>query len=1063
MPSHKRSPILIKEFLYIFLPLSVLVSVVLGLIYQNQLKYEKKQLLETERVKINLPAKIATLNLQIPTSDLIALSHQQELEEIFQNSTQAKKILQDELLGFLKNKNIYDTISLLDETGKEIIRINFASGRASIVPEQQLQSQASKNYFKNTMRLNREEIYVSPFSLNVEKEKIERPLKPIIQFATPIFDDRGQKRGILVLNYLGEKLIEDFERLCSGDRSECMMLNSQGFWLDSPKAEDERGFLFDDRRDRTFVLAFPKVWQKITDTDSGQLETAEGLFTFSTVYPLKKGEKSSISSIDSVKASQDLIEGKSYYWKFVSHIPSRELYAYDEHLPNQLILYLLLLGLIGIGSLVVARDRQQKRSSEQQMRSSEAKFRSLSEASPVGIFQADDRGACIYTNKRWQDMTGFTEAQILGNNWIKAIHPDDRESVLAQWLACIREELEFISEFRLLAVEGDLRWVSSRAVPLLSPEGQISGFVCTNEDITELVTQKFDLEEARQAAEAANRAKSEFLATMSHEIRTPINAVIGLTDLLLDMDLTPQQQEYLATIRNSGDSLLTIINDILDFSKIEAGKLDLEAFSFNLRTCIEESLDLLAARAAEKNLELTYQISPHTPLALIGDLNRLRQILVNLIANAVKFTETGEIVVSVSSHRSKEAKINNHRERVTIQFSVRDTGVGIPPEKMSKLFKPFSQVDASTTREYGGTGLGLAICQRLCQAMGGKMWVESCTGDGEISQIGEPDYELTSIQIDSTGSVFYFTVVTSVDPNPPNQAASTTISSLAGKRILVVDDNFTNLKLLQLQLKYWGAIVQTASSTTEALSLLEQGKPLDLALLDLQMPDKNGIELGVAIHDRADRANLPLVLLTSLNQIEENREAYRTHFVTSIIKPVKQSSLFKTLNGILDKTANLKKVTDNEQKDETSISESTPKNQLRILLAEDNKVNQMVAIRMLERAGYRADVATNGLEVLEILRRQKYDLVLMDVQMPEMDGLEATRSICQEWNEDSRPRIIAMTANAMAGDREICLKAGMDDYISKPIRFQELLKVLENLDCRGAVSAPVDAGTPPLE
>jgi CheY-like chemotaxis protein len=347
--------------------------------------------------------------------------------------------------------------------------------------------------------------------------------------------------------------------------------------------------------------------------------------------------------------------------------------------------------------------------------------------------------------------------------------------------------------------------------------------------------------------------------------------------------------------------------------------------------------------------------------------------------------------------------------------------------------------------------------------MGGKMWVESCTGDGEISQIGEPDYELTSIQIDSTGSVFYFTVVTSVDPNPPNQAASTTISSLAGKRILVVDDNFTNLKLLQLRLKYWGAIVQTASSATEALSLLEQGKPLDLALLDLQMPDKNGIELGVAIHDRADRANLPLVLLTSLNQIEENREAYRTHFVTSIIKPVKQSSLFKTLNGILDKTANLKKVTDNEQKDETSISESTPKNQLRILLAEDNKVNQMVAIRMLERAGYRADVATNGLEVLEILRRQKYDLVLMDVQMPEMDGLEATRSICQEWNEDSRPRIIAMTANAMAGDREICLKAGMDDYISKPIRFQELLKVLENLDCRGAVSAPVDAGTPPLE
>lgn len=1044
MSSKQRSPLarfqraqaIIKESLFIFLPLSLFMSVVLGLIYQNQLKNEKKHILAREQTTVNLQATIADLNLQIPTSDLIALSHQQEIEEIFKNSSSAKKILAKELLDFLKNKSIYDTIYLSDQTSKEIIEIDFASGKPKIAPKQQRQLPSDSAYFKDAIQLNREQIYVSPFELNVRNGKIEQPAKPTIRFVTPVFDDRGLKRGILVLNYLGKKLIDDFEQLCSSESKECMLLNPQGFWLASSKAEDEWGFMFGDRQDRTFAKAFPQAWLKISGTDSGQVETAEGLFTFSTVYPFEEGKKSNIGS------SENIINSKSYYWKIVSRIPSEKLYGHQENLLSHLVLYSFLLGLIGIGSIVIARDRQQQRHSEREMRSSEAKFRSLSEASPVGIFQTDDRGLCIYTNRRWQEMVGLSEAQMLGSDWIKAIHPEDRESVLVEWLAGIREGREVSSEFRLFAFEEDIRWVSFRAVPLFSQEGKISGFVCTNADITELVTQKIALEEARQAAETANRAKGEFLATMSHEIRTPINAVIGLTDLLLDMELTPQQQEYLATIRNSGDALLTIINDILDFSKIEAGKLELEAYSFNLATCIEESLDLLAARAAEKNLELTYQISPHTPLSLIGDLNRLRQILVNLLSNAVKFTEVGEIVVSVSSYRSKEQKNTNDRERITIQFSVRDTGFGIPPEKMSRLFKPFSQLDASTTRQYGGTGLGLAICQRLCQAMGGKMWVESRTSNGEISQIGEPDYELTSIQIDSTGSVFYFTVVMTVDPNPSTQAASTSISSLAGKRILVVDDNFTNLKLLQLQLKYWGAIAQTASSAAEALSLLDRSKPFDLALLDLQMPEMNGLELGEAIHTRSNRANLPLVLLTSLNQLEENREVYATHFVTSVIKPVKQSSLFKTLNVILDKTATLKNGTNNEQNGKI-VNPAIVTNKLRILLAEDNKVNQMVAIRMLERLGYRADVATNGLEVLEALRRQQYDLVLMDVQMPEMDGIEATRTICQEWNNDSRPRIIAMTANAMAGDRELCLQAGMDDYITKPIRFQDLVKALE--------------------
>jgi PAS domain S-box-containing protein len=611
-----------------------------------------------------------------------------------------------------------------------------------------------------------------------------------------------------------------------------------------------------------------------------------------------------------------------------------------------------------------------------------------------------------------EKLFGYSEAEARGCNIDDLIAY--REEVRAEAVNYSNQTLtknRFHIITKRVRKDGSFVDVEISVLPI-NPANLNEGFVTIYHDITEL-------QRARQEAIAANEAKSAFLATMSHEIRTPMNAVIGMSGLLMDTELSREQREYAETIRHSSDTLLTIINDILDFSKIEAGKMELENQPFDLRECVESALDVVAGRAVERRLDLAYLIDDDVPSLVRGDVTRLRQILLNLLGNGIKFTDRGEVVVEV---KRKE-------EPNELLFSVRDTGIGISSQAMKRLFQSFSQADSSTTRKYGGTGLGLAISRRLAEMMHGTMWAESKGISGK-------------------GSTFYFTMRAEVAKSVERKATrnlSGLQPEVTGKRILIVDDNATNCRILELQTKKWGITPKVMKSPKKALQLLKTKKKFDLVILDMHMPEMDGMALAKALRKLPNAKKLPLILLTSLGRQEIEKETII--FTAYLTKPIKPSQLFDALVDVFatsqpkgsKRVASVAKTKTAKPKIDPKMGERHP---LQILLAEDNVVNQKVALRLLEQMGYRADLASNGLEAIESIERQHYDLILMDVQMPEMDGLEATRRIVARWPKPKRPYIIAMTANAMQGDREMCLAAGMNDYVTKPIRVDELSEAL---------------------
>ena len=665
------------------------------------------------------------------------------------------------------------------------------------------------------------------------------------------------------------------------------------------------------------------------------------------------------------------------------------------------------------GQFGLYTDISQRLKAERALKESEELFRTLSAAAPVGIFMDDGHGNCLYVNERWTEMTGMSAAEAMGKGWLAVTHPDDREHVIKEWLATTEARKLFNCSYRYVANTGKVVRVDVIARAISATGDGSRGYIGVVQDITEKYEAAERLREAKDAAEAASRAKSEFLANMSHEIRTPMNGIIGMTELTLDTQLTAEQRDYLTMVKSSADALLGIINDILDFSKIEAGRLELECAPFSLLDCIEDALHPLAARAQQKGLELTWAIEGDIPDLILGDSTRIRQVLINLAGNAIKFTKEGYVSVKAERHP-------DNCPTAAIRFSVTDTGVGIAPDKHKRIFEAFSQADTSTTREFGGTGLGLSISARLVKLMGGDITLNSIPGKG---------------------SEFSFTA--HFDPAPADQSlvAGRLDPDLTGKSVLVADDNHVNRELLAGLLPKWGLLPVLASDGFEALATfadsVAQGRQFPLVLLDRNMPRMDGYEVAERLL-RASTKPPPVILIMSSSSSPDAERLKRGIIFRHLAKPLRRAALLAAIRQALSCTAPV-------------LVRSTPiflqpgTRRLSILLVEDNVVNQKLGISLLEKMGHEVTLAANGLVAADAVRSRQFDLILMDIQMPVLSGLDATHAI-RAWEQGrQRTPIIAMTAHAMVGDAEKFMAAGMDGYVSKPIEIGILRAEIDRL------------------
>ncbi|MDD2701526.1 MAG: response regulator [Sideroxydans sp.] len=1028
-----------QSFLAMFIPLALLVVLAAIYLFKQSVADQTNILKADGMLNVASGRQAIERSLDASVEDVLYLA-------TIPNLTAAKKLtrsgmnsLHRDFILFSQTHPTYSKLRLIDERGKELMRINYRNGRITVTPANELENKSDRFYFTGSVSLDPGKVYVSPMQLEYENGRIVTPHLPIIRIATPVPDNRIHRHVVLVATVTTTDLLDRIRPGNDVSRNQNMLLNSEGYWLKSSSKDDEWGFMFN--RQATLGQRFPDAWVKIAAAEHGQFRDGNGLWSFETVYPLKSHKHQK----DSEYPLRTSIDPDQYFWKVVSYVPDEQIWALSSKALWSTVFYsVIMLVLLLLGCWYFTKMRLSKIKAQQDLSSAEAEYAKQlalrdSEARMYAILHTIADGIITFAENgiieeyaaNAEYIFGYAADEVVGRH-ISMLMPQAVNWRNEDFLMCVIPEPGVSGEEREIIG----RRKDGRELPLeLAVSEMMLGdrrhFTCMVRDITRRKRNQQELIAAKQDAELASQAKSYFLANMSHEIRTPMNAVIGFTQLCLATQLTAVQRDYLEKVSLAANSLLVIINDILDFSKIESGKLDMESVPFELDVVLKSVAAVVSIRAEEKHLEFMIDEACDLPRMLVGDPLRLGQVLNNLAGNAVKFTESGEIAILVRKETLQPGEGENYGQ-IVLRFSVSDTGIGMTPAQIEKLFQQFSQADASTTRKYGGTGLGLAISRRLVELMGGKIWVESTPGKG---------------------STFSFELAFTFLPDEQEKA-----DELAGLKVLVVDDNDSARFLLQTYLESFGMESIAASSSQEGLVRLEFAdqarQPFDCVILDWSMPGMSGLELARRIkHELPLRQRPKIIYLSGHKHAEMVNVSRSVNILDALIsKPFTPSEL---LDAIMNSTSGKIKLPL-----PAPIEESCPDlSGLHVLLVEDNPFNQQLANAMLVRAGVEVSLADDGAEALQALQRERFDAVLMDMQMPKMDGLEATRRIRQNPELAALP-IIAMTANAMTGDREICLSAGMSDYLSKPLHYKTLYETLARWTKRDVLPAQGTHETP---
>lgn len=926
---------------------------------------------------------------------------------------QVKDELTKILLRSLDAYKRYDKIRILDIDGMEVIRVNYNDSGSTIVPDTDLQNLGDRYYFTETMKLKPEETLVTSMDLNIEYNQVEQPNKPTIRISTPIENKAGEKVGMIVLNYYADIVLDQIRSLKPDfEIQQLTLLNSQGYWLLGPEADMEWGFMYPDKKSEIFGNYHPIAWEEISTREQGSIITPNGSFSFEKIHP------PAIEGVHFFDGEND------YFWVMVSRIAPEVLSVFN--LSSMLTIFGLDFFIVTLILIIILLNTKSTYALDEknamlrynndilnklyaELEINEERGRLAIEGSGDGVWDWWIQTGEMKFSKLYMEMLGYEENELPqhANTWVESVHPEDYARVEERLKDHFAELLPLHEvELRLRCKDGLYKWILCRgSVVERDKERNPVRMIGIHTDITKRKELEEEIKVSRENEKKANSAKSEFLSNMSHEIRTPLNAIVGFTDLALKTDLTSQQSNYLNKIKVSSSILLGIIGDILDISKLEAGKVKLEITRFEIEELLHNVIAQISTLCQEKGIELILNIAEDVPVSFKGDSLRLGQVLTNIIGNAIKFTNEGEICINIKL-------LKNGGSNALLQFSVSDNGIGMTEEQVSNLFQPFNQAETSTTRIYGGTGLGLSICKNLVQLMGGEIWVESEKGKG---------------------SIFYFTVRLE-NLGDKRLLKYKNAFKMWNMKILVVDDSRENLEIIKDILTGMSFDVTTCTTGEEAISIIQKMtgmKQYDLVIMDWKMPKMDGIETSRKIKELFSSQAAPaIIMLTAYSSPTVLTKARELGLEAVLYKPVLPSLLLNTIMQIFGK--------DEFTQTETSLTdvfESGDLDQLngvRVLLVEDNLINQEVAQEILQGVGMTVAIANNGKVATEMVNSGSYDIILMDVQMPVMNGYDATKEIRNNPVFSKLP-IIAMTANSLKGEKEKCIQAGMNDYVSKPI------------------------------